>query len=85
MQTIVQKNQKEKINFYLSKDIARKTNLIAKENNSTVSEIIRLALIHFIDEFEKKKMEAELIEAYKAYYDLDKKIASEWRNTETRS
>ncbi|MBS3944480.1 MAG: hypothetical protein KGZ42_03205 [Melioribacter sp.] len=79
MPSIQIKSKKERLSFFVNSDLSDKVNQISKHTKSTVSEIARKALLKYIDEIEKEKIEKELEEGYKANYDYYLKSQEDWK------
>lgn len=79
MPTIQSTEKKERLSFFINSDISEKVNTISKKTKVTVSEIARQALLHYIEQLEKKKIESELEAGYKANYDYYLKSQEEWK------
>lgn len=80
-QTISQK--KEKVNFLFPHELNRKATDTAKELGFSYSDLVRQALAEFLERFERNRIEREIVEASKHFYEIEKKVADEWRITET--
>ncbi|MBU2494211.1 MAG: ribbon-helix-helix domain-containing protein [Bacteroidetes bacterium] len=79
MSSVQIKSKKERLSFFVNPELSNKVNQISKQTKLTVSEIARKALINYIDEIEKEKIEKELEAGYKANYDYYLKSQSEWK------
>lgn len=79
MSSVQIKSKKERLSFFVNPELSNKLNQISKQTKLTVSEIARKALINYIDEIEKEKIEKELEAGYKANYDYYLKSQSEWK------
>jgi metal-responsive CopG/Arc/MetJ family transcriptional regulator len=65
-------------NFYLSLDLAERTERLAKEIGSNLSELVRHALEEYIERVEREMIEREIRGACEFYYNEDKKLADAW-------
>lgn len=81
MQTISQK--KEKVNFLFPSELNQKASAVAKELGFTYSDLVRQALADFLERIEKERIDREIAEAAKFFYETEKQTAEEWRFTET--
>jgi predicted transcriptional regulator len=79
MDSIQIKNKKERLSFFVNSDLSDKITQISQHTRLTVSEIARKALLKYIDEIEKEKIEKELEEGYKANYDYYLKSQEDWK------
>lgn len=84
METQATSGKKEKVNFLFPTELNKRANSIAKELGFTYSDLVRQALAEFIDKIDRKKIDSEIAEACAYFYDKEKKLAQEWRATETR-
>jgi len=76
--------QKERVNFIFPSDLNRKANSVVKELGfSSYSDLVRQALTEFLERVERKKIDREIIEASKHFFEIENKTADEWRGTET--
>lgn len=78
MQSIQSQNKKERLSFFINSDLSDKVYKISKQTKLSVSEIARNALQVYIAEVEKKKIEKELEDGYKANYDYYLKNQNDW-------
>ncbi len=79
MPSIQIKNKKERLSFFVNSELSNKVYQISKQTKLTVSEIARNALLNYIDEIEKEKIEKELEAGYKANYDYYLKSQEDWK------
>lgn len=79
MPSVQIKNKKERLSFFVNSELSDKVNRISKQTKLTVSEIARKALLNFIEEIEKEKIEKELEADYKANYDYYLKSQQDWK------
>ena len=79
MPSVQIKNKKERLSFFVNSELSNKVNQISKQTKLTVSEIARKALLNYIDEIEKEKIEKELEAGYKANYDYYLKSQEDWK------
>ncbi|MCF8240990.1 MAG: ribbon-helix-helix domain-containing protein [Melioribacteraceae bacterium] len=79
MPSVQIKNKKERLSFFVNSELSDKINRISKQTKLTVSEIARKALINYIEQIEKEKIENELETGYKANYDYYLKSQEEWK------
>lgn len=79
MPSVQIKNKKERLSFFVNSELSDKVNRISKQTKLTVSEIARKALLNYIDEIEKEKIEKELETGYKANYDYYLKSQEDWK------
>lgn len=77
------KEEKLRKNFYLSAELLERAEKVAREQDLHLSQIVGIALKDFVERLEREKLEAEMMEGCKAYYQEDTKIAAEWRIAET--
>ncbi len=72
---------KRRINIELPEIIITKLDGLAREMNSSRSELIRRFLVEKVAEKEKSELERSMKEGYLANYDSLKKSSSEWDST----
>ena len=82
MSTLAIATSGRKINFQASDELYKETKQTAKELNSSSSEIIRRAIEEFVEKHKKEKIEQEIVEACKHFYEKDKVTIKEWESTE---
>lgn len=80
METIT--TQSVKKYFLLPKHLYQRADEISNELGLNFSELLRKALENFVSQIEKERVDKEIADACKFYYDIDKEIASEWRQVE---
>jgi metal-responsive CopG/Arc/MetJ family transcriptional regulator len=68
--------------FLLSKRLYQRADGIGEELGLNFSELLRKALEDFVSKIEKEKINKEIAEACKFYYEIDKEIAADWRSVE---
>jgi hypothetical protein len=76
------KEEMQRKNFYLSLDLATRTEKLAEATGSNLSEIVRHALEEYIERVERETTEREIREACEFYYNTDKELAERWSATE---
>lgn len=76
----VQENSKERMSFFVNRELFLRINEVSKRTKLTVSEIARKALEYFIEKVEKERIEKELEEGYKANYAYYLKEQEERKN-----
>lgn len=81
MEATIQKENIRK-NILLPKTLTIKADEISAHLGLNFSELLRKALEDFLGRMEKEKINKEIAEACRFYYESDKEIASEWRNAE---
>ncbi len=84
MEILAYSGKKEKVNFLFPSELNTKANAVAKELGITYSDFVRQALADFIERIERKKIDREIEEACREFYDADKQLAEEWRIAESR-
>ena len=82
MLAMEEQNKKERLSFFVSGELSDKLNSITQKQNQTVSDFIRNALISYIAQVEKERIDRELEEGYKANYDYYLKSAEDWKNAD---
>ena len=85
MNTLTISGKKERVNFLVPQDLVKRAEKIAKDYNSSLSEIFRKSLESLIDQHERSKIENEIEEACKLYYDADKQLAADWEVAEAKA
>ena len=70
--------------FHLPLEIAQDAAELSKESGLTFSEIVRLALVEFVENHKKAQRAQQLKEAGILYRATDKAVADEWSATETK-
>jgi metal-responsive CopG/Arc/MetJ family transcriptional regulator len=80
METVYVNNVKKY--FLLPKSLYEKADEIGEKLGMNFSQLMRTALENYVAQVEKEKINNEIAEACKFYYDIDKQIASEWRPAE---
>jgi predicted transcriptional regulator len=73
---------KERLSFFVSRDLSEKVNKISKQTNQTVSDLARKALRAYIAQIEREKIEQELESGYKANYDYYLGSQEEWKHAD---
>lgn len=76
-------NSQRKKNFFLSVDLDNKINDEIKVTGITFSKLIRDLLADWVEKREKEKIENQIMDACEFYYDVDKKLAEDWRSAES--
>lgn len=71
-------NKKERLSFFVNSDLSQKINKISKQNNQTISELVRTALKNYIEQIEKEKIEKELEAGYRVNYNYYLNSEGEW-------
>jgi metal-responsive CopG/Arc/MetJ family transcriptional regulator len=66
--------------FLLSQKLYQRADEICEELGLNFSELLRKALEDFVGKIEKEKINKEIAEACKFYYEIDKAIAEDWRS-----
>ncbi len=84
MPAVREDNKKERLNFFIDRELLERVNEISKRTKMTVSEIARKALTMFIDLVEKERIEKELEAGYKANYAHYIDAQEEWKNADKR-
>lgn len=79
MPSVQLKNKKERLSFFVNSELSNKVNQISKQTKLTVSEIARNALLNYVAEIEKEKIEKELEAGYKANYEYYLKSQEGWK------
>lgn len=79
MPSVQIQSKKERLSFFVNSELSDKVNRISKQTKLTVSEIARKALLNYIDEIEKEKIDKELEAGYKANYDYYLKSQEDWK------
>ena len=82
MPSVQIKSKKERLSFFVNSELSNKVNQISKQTKLTVSEIARKALLNYIDEIEKEKIEKELEAGYKANYEYYLKSQEDWKHAD---
>lgn len=75
-------NKTEKLYAHVTPDFAEKAKVLSSELGLKISEMLREALVEYINKKEQEILEQEIIDACKYYYNEDKKLAAEWRYAE---
>lgn len=81
MEEIIQ-NENIRKNILLPKNLSIKADEISTQLGINFSELLRKALEDFVGRMEREKINKEIADACKFYYEIDKEIASEWRFVE---
>lgn len=84
MNTLTLSGKKEKVNFFFPSDLNRRASEAATQLGFSYSELVRQALAEFLDRVERERINREITEAAKFFYDTEKLLADEWRGAETR-
>lgn len=82
MSSVLSKNKKERLSFFVSQDLSEKVNIISKQTKLTVSEIVRKALQSYIEKIEKDEVEQALEEGYKANHNYYLRTQEEWKHAD---
>ena len=78
------RKEMQRKNFYLSSDLARRAEVLAKILDLDFSQLLREALHQFVEIKEREELERELAEACDKYREFNKRFSSEWAHFETR-
>lgn len=78
MQSTQEQNKKERLSFFVNSELSDKINQISRQTNLPISEIARKALLNYIEQIEKDKLEKELEDGYRANYDYYLKSQEDW-------
>jgi len=70
---------KDRISFYVNSEMSEKITEISNQSNLTISDIIRTAIIYFIDRYEKEKIYKELEKGYRENSQYYIKMQEEWK------
>ena len=81
METTIQ-NKKVRKYFLLPTNLSMKAEEISAQLGLNFSELLRKALEDFVGRMEREKVNKEIADACKFYYEIDKETASEWRSAE---
>lgn len=76
-------NSQRKKNFFLSADLDNKINDEIKATGITFSQLIRDLLADWVKKREEERIENQIMDACEFYYDVDKKLAEDWRSAES--
>lgn len=76
-------NSQRKKNFFLSSDLDNKINDEIKATGITFSQLIRDLLADWVKKREEERIENQIMDACEFYYDVDKKLAEDWRSAES--
>ena len=68
--------------FLLPKTLYDRADGIGEKLGLNFSELLRKALESFVSQIEKERIDKEIADACKFYYEIDQEIASEWRSAE---
>ncbi|MBZ0178524.1 MAG: ribbon-helix-helix domain-containing protein [Melioribacteraceae bacterium] len=82
MSSIKTKPKKERLSFFVDRDLSKRVEKISKQTNQTMSEVTRKALHAYIEQIEKEQTEKELEAGYKANYDYYSKSQEEWEHAD---
>ena len=82
MPSVHEHNKKERLSFFVNSELSEKVSKISKQTNLTVSEIARKALVSYIEQVEKERIENELEAGYKANYGYYLKTQEDWKNAD---
>ena len=80
----IEQKRPMKINFVASSELVERLRTLSVLYKKTQSEIIRQALESYIGFLERERIEREIEEACRLYYNADKQVAAEWRDAEAR-
>jgi hypothetical protein len=80
--TLTQKDKR--VNFLAPKKLIIRATQLAKERNSSFSELTREALENHVTRIEQEKVDRELAEACEKSRTFNKQFSSEWAKFETR-
>lgn len=75
--------EKARISLYLDNSLTNKVYKLSKQTKKSISDITREALVNYIDDIEKSKLEEELEKGYKANYDYYLKQQDEWKHADS--
>ena len=68
--------------FLLPQSLYQRANEISGELGLNFSELLRKALEKFVSQIEKERIDKEIANACKFFYETDKEMASDWRSAE---
>lgn len=68
--------------FLLPAHLYKRADGVGNELGLNFSELLRRALEEFVNKVEKEKIDLEIADACKYYFETDQEIAEEWRNAE---
>lgn len=73
-------NQPEAVRkeLWIPSELSKKVDEVKAELGLNFTEMTKLALTEFIKTKEKERLESEMIDACKFYYNIDKTVASDW-------
>ena len=83
MNTPVPNGKKEKVNFFFPSELNRRASKAATDLGFSYSELVRQALAEFLERIDRERINREISEAAKFFYDTEKRLADEWRSAET--
>jgi hypothetical protein len=84
MENLIMSGRKEKVNFLFPSELNRKAIAVAKELGFSYSDLVRRALADWIERIEREKIDREIGEACREFYEIDKQLAEEWRIAESK-
>lgn len=83
MTTVALRRKNDRVNLLIPRDLSAKLTWAEREFDFSRSDLIRKAIIAFIAELERKKVEEEVEVACRDYYKSDKRLATDWRAAES--
>ena len=83
MESTYRTEEKVRLNLAFPGHLAARVTELSREAGQSVTEWVKNALSQVVEEVEKKKLEKELIAECQMFYQIDKDLAEEWKDTET--
>jgi predicted transcriptional regulator len=75
--------KKERKNLWVSHELVKRTNQVARTLRYSFSEVTREALESYVTKKEREKIDEEVALACKKHYNLDDEVVKDWEQFET--
>ncbi len=84
MQTAKSVPNRERVNISVPRSLIARSSVLAKQSGLSLSALVRQLLTSWIEKTEAEKLKREIVKECEEYYEIDKRIAAEWRSSEPR-
>ena len=74
---------KDRLSFFLSRDLSQKVYKLSKQTRKTISDIARDAITSYLEQIEKEKIEKELEAGYQVNTSYFMKQQEEWEHADS--
>lgn len=74
---------KDRLSFFLNKDLSQKVYKLSKQNKKSISDIARDAISLYLEKIEKEKIRKEMEEGYQANTSYYLKQQEDWEHADS--